>query len=164
MVAERADDSEDQRILVLHAAVEGLDLLVKGLRRRGTKPCDLCAYEPAVIRYHFAHWAELEAAAGGVPSAGANPIGSGQRDRLKLLAIKCDLESATDQALEPLIRWHAVARIYKRQSRFNRYCDLRSGALLNLHHPEPSAPLAEAICIEAIARTLGWMPHEVCES
>ena len=162
-VAKVADEQDDQHIQVLHAAAEGLDLLVKGLRRRNGKPCDLCSYEPAVIRYHLNHWRELETAASGLSSAGANPIGSGTRDRLKLLAIKADLEWATDQALEPLIRWQAVARIYRRQSRFRRYCALRTSALLNLHRPEPTAPLAEAICIEAIARVLGWRPHEVCQ-
>lgn len=158
-----ADLDEARQIMVLSVAVEGLDLLIKGLRRRGVAQCRLCDYSPEVVRFHFARWRELESATAGVSSAGSNPIGGGTRDRLKLLAIKADLESATDQALEPLIRWQSVARIYKRQSRFKRYIELRATALLNMHHTEPYAPLAEAVCIERIARALGWVEHEICE-
>jgi hypothetical protein len=153
---------EQQRILVLTAAVEGLALLAKGLRRRGAN-CHLCEYSPDVVRFHLAHWRELKSATEGCSAAGANPIGGGIRDRMRLAAILADLEAATDQALEPLLRWQSVSRIYKRQERFSRYLALRRVALLNLHHPEPSAPLAEAICLEAIARALGWYRHEPCE-
>jgi hypothetical protein len=153
---------EQQRILVLTAAVEGLALLAKGLRRRGAN-CHLCDYSPDVVRFHFAHWRELKSATEGCSASGANPIGGGIRDRMKLAAILADLEAATDQALEPFIRWYAVSRIYKRQERFLTYLALRRVALLNLHHPEPSAPLAEAICLEAISRVLGWYPHDFCE-
>lgn len=158
------DVINDPTIRVLEAAIEGLALLERGWRRGG-KGCSLDEYAPDVVRYFLRNWRSLAAAAEGVSASGANPIGGrGDPDaRRTLVTIKADLESATDQALEPLIRWQSVARIYKRQSRFKRYIELRATALLNLHHPEPYAPLAEAVCIERIARQLGWVEHEICE-
>jgi hypothetical protein len=153
-----------QHIAVLTVAAEGLDLLARGLRRNGPS-CRLCEYAPDVVRYYLRTWHELVSAVEGCPSSGSNPIGGGIRDRMKLAAILADLEAATDRALEPLLHWHAVARIFKRQSRFKRYIDLRYNSLLNVHRrePEPYFPLAEARCIEEIARTLGWRPHVVCD-
>ena len=157
---------DDQHIQVLHAAYEGLTLLARGWRRRyGRGYCELCAYEPTVVRYFLTNWRALTASTEGVSAAGVTPIGGhGDPDaRRTLVAIKADLEWATDQALEPLIRWQATSRIYRRQSRFGRYLAIRHMSLLNLHHPEPYAPLAEAICIECISKALGWVPHVSCE-
>jgi hypothetical protein len=155
---------EEQRIMVLIVAAEGLDLLARGLRRNG-RACELCTYAPDVVRYYLRTWHELVSAVEGCPASGTNPIGGGIRDRMKLAVILADLEAGTDVALEPLLHWQAAARIFKRQARFKRYTELRYNALLNAcsREPEPSFPLAEARCIEEIARTLGWLPHQVCE-
>lgn len=163
MIAEVLD-ADESNIQILKAAVEGLSLLERGWRRSRAR-CPLDDYAPDVVRFFLANWTALTAAAEGVSATGASPIGTrGDPDaRRTIVAIKADLEAATDCALEPLIRWQATARIYRRQLRFKRYLAFRAVALLNMHHPEPSAPLAEAICIERIARSLGWLPHDVCE-
>jgi len=165
-----ADSITDQRILVLYAAVEGLDLLVKGLRRRAGSTCPIDEFAPDVVSWYLRHWPELEAAAMGVGSSlSDNPVAlvhsSDPDARKQIVAIKADLESATDTALEPILRWYAVTRIYKRQGRLAHYFALRRGAFLNPHmaHEPLVQPLAEAICVERISRTLGWYEHVVCE-
>ena len=165
-----ADPITDQRILVLYAAAEGLDLLVKGLRRRSGSTCPIDEFAPDVVSWYLRHWPELEAAAMGVGSSlSDNPIAlvhsSDPDARKQIVAIKADLESATDTALEPILRWHVVTRIYKRQGRLAHYFLMRRQAFLNPHAPhEPLVqPLAEAICVERISRQLGWHEHVVCE-
>lgn len=167
--------AKEQDILVMEAALEVLQLLAKGWRHQDSKAktamanCPMCAYSPDVISYYVRHWTELQAAANGMGSATSdNPIALMQSEdpdaRKRIVATKADLESATDQALAPMLCWQATARIYKRQTRFNRYLDLRMKAPRAPNPPpEPSLqPLAEAICTEAISRHLGWRPHDVC--
>lgn len=177
---EKAIDLMQVATEVLHI----LERLWQGTRRQN---CSICEYSPEVVRYHLDTWKQLEAGADGVSAAGAEPIGSnGEVDaRRTIIAIKADLELATDKAfvwgpIDPetgdrekpsgrYLTWESVRRIYRRQGRsaywYSRRLELtqwiQDGHTIT---PKPEPPLAEAegYCIELISRELGWVPHE-CE-
>lgn len=158
---------DDQAVRLYSATLEVIRLLGQGWTRN-LAHCDLDEYCPEVVRWRLRNWPELAAAANGMSSAGAEPIGSaGEVDaRRGIVAIKADLERGTDAGLADILHWQQVARIYRRQERFKVYLAKRStfdARDPDLEH-EPWTPLAEAICIERIARRLGWRPHYFCEA
>lgn len=162
-----------QRIAVLQAAAEALKVLIRGTQGHQRQRCDLCVYSPEVVRYHLMHWTELRSATEGVSASGTNPLtAGGTRDHMKLVAIKADLELATDKAFTNgrYLTWQSVQRIYKRQDRESYLLARRRELILWIRaghmvqgEPEPWKPLAEARCIEMIAEQLGWHAHEECE-
>lgn len=158
---------DDQAVRLYTAALEVIRLLGQGWTRN--KPhCDLDTYSPEVVRHRLRHFSELIAAANGVGASGADAIGSaGETDsRRTLMAIKADIEQGTDHGLYTILNWRQAERIYKRQQRHDRYRErlaLFRATWREDLAPEPWGPLAEAICIERIARSLGWYPHETCE-
>lgn len=151
-------------IEVLTHALDALRLLSQGWTRQ-TMTCEIDTYEPAVVRHRLRHFSELISAANGMGASGAEAIGtSGEVDsRRTLMAIKADIEQGTDHGLYTILNWRAAERIYRRQGRQARY-DQRYATFMATFRdeltPEPSQPLAEAVCIERIARCLGWYPHE----
>ena len=122
------------------------------------RACD--DYAPDVVRFWLTggHWQLLEE---GPKSTAPGQFGTGG-DPLGLAHIKSDLEWATDQALADVLHWYATSRIYKRETRFSHFIELRQA--FKLHDGlmrEPSClPVAEAVCFEMIARQLGWYPAE----
>jgi hypothetical protein len=147
-------------LLVLLAAGEALKLLADGWRRQPFERRDCDEYAPEAIRYWLTggHWRMLDegpkSTAPGVFGTGGDPHG--------LAHIKSDLEGATDQALTSILHWYAVAKIYKREERFDDYLARRASFKEHADlEPEPSIqPIAEAICFERMARCLGWVPLE----
>lgn len=135
--------------------------------------CPLGYYAPDVVSYFLRHWQELSDAAEGVSSSGMNPIQSrSSRDARKTLAvIRADLSFGTDRAFTSAayLGWDAVYTIYARQGRLGYLIARRrelawyGDRFLNTALPEPWKPLAEQHCIERISRSLGWVPHDVCD-
>lgn len=161
-----AHPGDEAEVRLLQAALEAIHLLSRGWTRQNQR-CDIDEYEPDVIRFHLNHWGELTAAAHGMSSAGAEPIGSaGEVDaRRTLIAIKSDLELGTDLALADILHWRSVVRIYKRQERWSVYLDKRASFTPKPDvELEPWGPLAESACIRRIATRLGWRPHLKCEA
>lgn len=163
---------EPQHITALRVAVQALDLFCRGVANARPRECERCEFSPEVVRYWLRNFEELTSAVEGVSAAGANAITGGKRERLTLLALHSDLESATDKALinGKYLMWQQTHRIYRRQKResflYARRRELTRWQEAGNHWsptPEPTRPLAEAICIEAISRKLGWTPHE-CEN
>ena len=162
----------DKYISIHQVAAEALRLMSRGWSHRQGKICQTCLYEPSVVRYYLRTWEELASAADGVSASGANPITSGgSRDRDRHVAIKADIELATDKAFtnHRYLTWEAVRRIYIRQKRHTYYMARRRElvAWVQAGHtatpkPEPPRAEAEGYCIELIAANLGWFPHE-CE-
>jgi len=166
----RLPEPDPQSILVLEAAYEVLRMFTNGWRRAPSTRRDCDEYSPEVIRFWLTgsrnaqtgeyelHWQMLEAQirglASGIPSSGADPRA--------LSNLKADLELATDKALAPILHWQAVARIYKRQSRWVDYLNRRTQFVY--HDSLDTEPryraIAEFVCFERMARWLGWYPAE----
>lgn len=163
----------DKTISVFQAASEAIRLLARVWTQRTNAQavCAVCAYSPTVVDYYLRNWEELTAAAYGVSASGASLLGGGgESGRGKWVAVKADIESATDKALVngTYLEWEAVRRIYRKQERISFYW-ARRRELDHWHElkpdrtaPEPRRAGADAICRELIATKLGWMPHE-CE-
>ena len=161
----------DRNIAILQAAHEVLRLLGRGWGARQAKDCEMCSYSPDVVRQYLHAFEELTASVEGIATSGVNPVTGRKHDRLTLLVIHSDLESATDKALinGRYILWQETSRVYRRQHRESflaaRRRELRHWQDAGNHVTparEPDRPIAEAICIERISRSLGWLPHE-CE-
>lgn len=161
----RPEDVQD--VQLYSAALEAIQFLTKGWTRQSHR-CDLDIYEPAVVRHHLRHWNELASLAEATSSPGSEAIGTaGEVDaRRTLISIKADLEQGTDHGLYTILNWRQAERIYQRQNRQSVYDQRYAHFRVTWREEftrEPSAPLAEAVCIERIARSLGWYPHAVCE-
>lgn len=158
------------------AVLEAMRLLVERCVRNAPR-CEIDEYEPNVIRHRLRHFSELVAAAQGMSAAGAEPIGSAgevdaRRDQIAMLA---DLKDGTDErgvdrfgqprGLGDILHWQSVAKIYRRQMRFNEFIAMRSTFEMRADLArEPNDPaVAEGVCIERIARALGWYPHRCGE-
>lgn len=175
MMAERTlPVDEPQHITALRVAVEALDLFCRGVASTRARDCEHCEFSPDVVRYWLRNFEELTSAVEGVSASSASPITmGGKRERLTLLALHSDLESATDKALinGRYMMWQETSRIYRRQKResflFARRRELvrwQGAGNRVTPKPEPLRPLAEAECIEQISRKLGWEPHECATS
>lgn len=159
---------DDQAVRLAEAILAAMELLERGWLRNLPR-CDIDTYEPSAIRHRLRNWEELEAAANGVGSSGAEAISSaGEIDsRRTLISIKADIEQGTDEGLWTVLNWRAAERIYKRQWRHARYRERLARFRATWREdfqPEPSPAIAEAVCIERISRCLGWRPHAVCEN
>lgn len=157
---------DDAQVRLWQVVAELVALLERGWTRNLTT-CAIDEYEPRVVRFRLQHFDELISAANGTSAAGAEAIGSaGETDsRRTLIAIKADLEQATDFGLASILNWRQAERIYKRQWRHDTYrwrlATFRA-TWREEFTPEPSPALAESICIERISRMLGWRPH-ICD-
>jgi len=128
---------------------------------------DVDSYAPDIIRYWLGggrcergqcHWAMLESATAG--GTGASGCGAGSGDRFALVAIKADLERATD--VLPL-HWQTTALVYCRQHRASVYSRRRQterrvpDAQREDECPIPSE--AYELVLERMSRALGWVPE-----
>lgn len=162
----RQEDTHAQSMW--RATQETVDLIFKAWTRN-LPHCDIDTYEPLTVYHRLRNWEELESAANGIGSSGAEAIGSsGETDsRRTLIAIKADLEQGTDHGLWSILNWRAAERIYQRQHRQERY-DQRLATFRATWReamtPEPmDRAIAEAACVHRISRALGWYPHAICE-
>lgn len=170
----RAEDSAE--VSRYSATLEVMRLLVQRCVRNAPC-CEIDEYEPNVVRHRLRHFPELVAACQGMSAAGAEPIGSAgevdaRRDQIAMLA---DLKDGTDErgkdrfgcprGLGDILHWRSVSRIYKRQLRWQEYLEMREVFEYRADLArEPSDPaVAEGVCIERIARALGWFPHRCGE-
>jgi hypothetical protein len=151
-------------ISLLQAALAALQLLADGCRRqpRDLRDCD--EYAPDVVRFWLTggHWNMLESATQGT-STNLDPLSRGSKsDRLALSVRKADLERGTDMALADRLHWHAASKLYRRQGRFKQYLTLREHFVecAGLPQEPREHAIADAICHELIARSLGWYPVE----
>jgi hypothetical protein len=148
------------------ATQEAVDLIFKAWTRN-LPHCDIDLYEPLNVYHRLRNWEELESAANGVGSSGAEAIGSaGEIDsRRTLIAIKADIEQGTDHALWAILNWRAAERIYIRQHRRERYRQRFATFWATWRDditPEPAdSAIAEAACVQRISRALGWYPHSI---
>jgi hypothetical protein len=162
----------EKTISVFQAADGVMSVLARIWGVRPAKGCEVCFYSPDVVRYRLRTWEELQAAADGVSASGGQRVNGGMRDRDQLIAIKADIEMATDKAFTNgrYLAWDAVRRIYRRQGRsaywYSRRLELtqwiQAGHTVT-PKPEPPRAEAEGYCIELISQELGWQPHE-CEA
>lgn len=157
---------------LLEAAQGVMDFLARWWGVRATSGCERCEYDPDVVSYYVRGFRKLEAAAYGVSASGLSPIGGRSHPdaRRKYIAIKADIECASDKALVSgkYLHWHVVRRIYVVQQRQSfYYARLRELVRWEVDHPsvrqiEPGPAVAYGLCYQLIARKLGWEPHE-CE-
>lgn len=153
---------------VYSAALKAILLLGQGWTRNQPR-CEIDTYEPLNVARYLRNWEQLASLAESTSSPGAEPIGTaGEVDaRRTLISIKADLEQGTDHGLYTILNWRMAEKIYRRQGRQARY-DQRYATFRATWRedftPEPWAPLAEAACIERIARCCGWFPHANCEN
>jgi hypothetical protein len=170
----RVEDTAD--VQRYSAVLEAMRLLVERCVRN-VPQCEIDEYEPNKVRMYLRRFPELVSATQGMSAAGAEPIGSAgevdaRRDQIALLA---DLKDGTDErgvdrfgcprGLGDILHWRSVAKIYRKQMRFGEYLAMRAKfEYRDDLAREPSDPaVAEGVCIERIARALGWFPHR-CET